>query len=365
MLAVIASIRKLDQDAEILFVCSGKEFEIDLLKKSGINYKIIPSGKFRRYGRGLKELIDFKTQLQNIKDLSKTLSGYKYSRKIIKQFKPDVVFIKGGHVGLPIGIAAARLKIPYIIHESDAVMGKANSLLSKKASVVAVSFPVEAYSQVSNPNLYFTGNPVRPEYYVNSTEGLEKPKEQKPNIFIFAGSQGAEAINSMVFENIELILKSFDVLHITGESGVERARFIKHRLPKELKKSYEPHGFLSDEMVAAYKWSDIVVARAGMNSLSEIAAMSKPAIIIPLPSSTNNHQFKNAEFLAKQGAIRMLDQSKIEGKGLVNEISKLANDGKAMNYLSSSIHKFFKPEAGTDLAKIIIAVANKKLRKEG
>ena len=169
----------------------------------------------------------------------------------------------------------------------------------------------------------------------------------------------------MVFENIELILKSFDVLHITGESGVERARFIKHRLPKELKKSYEPHGFLSDEMVAAYKWSDIVVARAGMNSLSEIAAMSKPSIIIPLPSSTNNHQFKNAEFLAKQGAIRMLDQSKIEGKGLVNEISKLASDDDAMRYLSTSIHKFFKPEASTNLAKIILAVANKKIRKEG
>jgi len=344
-------------------VCSGKQFEIDLLKKSGINYKIIPSGKFRRYGRGIKEFADFKTQFQNIKDLSKTLGGYRYSRKIIKQFKPDVVFIKGGHVGLPVGIAAARMKIPYIIHESDAVMGKANSLISKKASVVAVSFPVEAYSNVSNPNLYFTGNPVRPEYYVNSAEGSKKPKEQKPNILIFAGSQGAEAINSMVFENIELILKSFDVLHITGEAGVERARFIKHRLPRELKKSYEPHAFLSEEMVAAYKWSDIVIARAGMNSLSEIAAMSKPSIIIPLPGSTNNHQYKNAQYLAKQGAVRMLDQSKIEGKRLINEISKLAGDKDAMRYLSNSIHKFFKPEASTDLAKIILAVAKKSEKR--
>jgi len=364
VLAIIASIRKLNKEAEVLFVCSGKDFELDLLKKNNINYKIIPTGKYRRYGRGkFVELIDVKTQILNVKDFGRTIKGYKYSRKIIKQFKPDVIFLKGGHVSLPVGLAASRMNVPYVIHESDIVMGKANKVLSKKASAIAVSFPVEAYRDIKNTKIYFTGNPVRPEFYINAELKPKLKKEQKANIMIFAGSQGAESINNVVFENIELLLKNFDVLHIAGRAGVERARFVKHRLPKELKKSYETYDFLSDEMVAAYKWADIVVARAGMNSLSELAALSKPSIIIPLASSTNNHQFKNADYLAKQGAVRMLLQSDLEGKRLVNEISKLASDQKAMSYLSTSIHKFFRPNASTAIAELILKLGigiNKK-----
>ncbi len=361
VLAVIASIRKLNPEAEILFVCSGKSQEVSLLKGAGVNYKIIPSGKFRRYGRGyLREAIDIKTQIQNASDLGKTLRGYSYAKRIIKDFKPDVIFIKGGYVGVPVGRAAAKLKVPYIIHESDVVMGKANKMLSKKATAIAVSFPVEAYADVKNSNLYFTGNPVRPEYYINSDIKAKAKKEQKPNIMVFAGSQGAEFINEMIFENIELFLKNFDLLHITGEQGIERARVVRHRLPAEYKKAYEPYGFLTDEMIAAYNWADIVVARAGMNSLSEIAALSKPSIIIPLPTSTNNHQLKNAQYLVKLGAVRMFEQSDLGGVRLINELSKLINDPKSMEYLKTSIHKFFKPNAATDLARIVIGLANKR-----
>jgi UDP-N-acetylglucosamine--N-acetylmuramyl-(pentapeptide) pyrophosphoryl-undecaprenol N-acetylglucosamine transferase len=361
VLAVIASIRELNPDTEILFVCSGKDYEIELLKKSKIDFKIIQSGKYRRYGRGfIKEALDIKTQAQNVRDLGRTLRGYSYAKKIIKDFKPDVIFIKGGYVAVPVGRAASSLGIPYIIHESDSVMGKANTMLSKKASAIAVSFPKEAYKDVDSERIYFTGNPVRPEYYVAADRKVAHHKEQKPNILIIGGSQGAESINQTVFDNIELFTKNFDVLHITGEQGIERARYMRHKLPKELKKSYEPHGFLANEMVAAYNWSDIVVSRAGMNSLCEIAALSKPAIIIPLESSANNHQVKNAEFLAGHGAIRILRQQEVEGVRLVNDISKLWTDKSAMQYLSESIHKLFKPEASVNIAKIILAIATKK-----
>jgi len=364
-LAVIASIQKLNPNAEILFVCSGKDFEVDLLDDSGIKYKVIPAGKFRRYGRGvLRESVDLKTQIQNIKDLGKTIKGYNYSRKIIKQFKPDAVFIKGGHVGLPIGMAASKLGVPYVVHESDAVMGKANKILSKKASAIAVSFPVEAYAEITNPRLYFTGNPVRPEYYIGADAKPKSKLEQKPNIMVFAGSQGAESINDIVFDNIELLLKNFNILHIAGDRGIERARVVRHRLPAELKRNYEVYGFLTDEMIAAYNWSDIIVSRAGMNSLSEIAALSKPAIIIPLPSSTNNHQMKNAAYLANHGSIRLLKQDDAMGMGLINEISKLSSDRDAMSYLAQSIHKLFKPHASSDLAKIVLSLASKNSRSK-
>lgn len=360
-MAVIASIRALNKEAEILFVCSGKSQEIDFLNSHSIDYKIIPSGKFRRYGRGpFKEALDVKTQSKNLADVARTLRGYIYSRKIIKQFKPDVVFVKGGYVGLPVGLAANSLKVPLIIHESDIVMGKTNSMLAKKAKFVAVSFPTDAYRGLDPSKLRFTGNPVRPEFYPDSDSKPHTPNKQKPNIMVFAGSQGAESINSNIFENIEILTKNFHLLHITGEQGIERARFVKHRMPKDLQKFYDPIDFLTKEMAAAYKWSDVVVARGGMNSLSELAALSKPAIIIPLPSSTNNHQFKNASYMAQHGAVRILDQSSVKGLGLVNEISKLFDRPETLKYLSQTIHKFFKASAALDIARLIIATAQEK-----
>ena len=128
-------------------------------------------------------------------------------------------------------------------------------------------------------------------------------------------------------------------------------------MPKDLQKSYDPVDFLSKEMSAAYKWADVVVARGGMNSLSELSALSKPAIIIPLPSSTNNHQFKNASYMAKHGAVRILDQSNVKGLGLVNEISKLFDRPETIKYLSETIHKFFRPSAALDIARLIISTA--------
>lgn len=325
---------------------------------NGIDYKIIPSGKFRRYGRGpIKEIFDVKTQSKNAVDMARVLKGYIYSKKILKNFKPDVVFIKGGYVGLPVGLASHKLNIPVVLHESDIVLGKANATLSKKAKALAVSFPVEAYRGIDSSKLKFTGNPVRSEFYPASDYRPYSTNKQKPNIMIFAGSQGAEAINANVFENIDIFTKNFHVLHITGEQGIERARFVKHRMPKDLQKSYDPVDFLSKEMSAAYKWADVVVARGGMNSLSELSALSKPAIIIPLPSSTNNHQFKNASYLAKHGAVRILDQSNVKGLGLVNEISKLFDRPETIRYLSETIHKFFRPSAALDIARLIISTA--------
>jgi len=363
VLAVIASIRALHKDSQILFVCSGKPNEIALLEANNIDYKIVPSGKYRRYGRGfLHEITDLKTQFQNIADVPRVARGYSYSRKIIRQFKPDVVFIKGGYVGLPVGMAATRAGVPIVLHESDIVMGKANSRLAKSAAAVAVSFPTSSYETKFKDKLKYIGNPVRPEFYPSSDSKPNKINKQKPNILIFAGSQGAEAINNNVFENLELYCKSFNLLHITGEQGIERARYMQHKLPRELKEFYQPFDFLTKDMIAAYNWADLVISRGGMNSLSEIAALSKPSIIIPLPSSTNNHQYKNAEFLAKQGAVRMLVQDKINGLGLINEISRLVDDQQAVQYLSETVHKFFNPKASLDLARLILASAKREVR---
>jgi len=324
-----------------------------------VEYKAISAGKFRRYGRGKwKELSDLPTQFKNIQDAGKISRGFLQARKIIRSFRPDVVFIKGGYVGVPVGLAAARAKVPIVLHESDVVMGKANQVLSKYAQKIAVSFPVEAYEKNLQPKLVFTGNPVRAEFAKQAASySYDKPSnEQKPNIFLFAGSQGAAGLNDIVFENIELILKHANLLHVAGEQGIEQARVVRHRLPRELQANYEVHSFLKSEMAQAYLWADVVVARGGMNTLAELAAIGRAAIIIPLPSSTNNHQLKNAQYLARSGAIRLMPQNEVTGMKLMSEISRLDEDREAKQYLEQTIHKFYVPDSASDIAQLISSV---------
>lgn len=343
----------------MLFVCSGKSIEVNLLRQSGIDFKVIAAGKYRRYGRGkLAELTDIPTQWQNLRDSGKIVRGYLQARKIIKSFQPDVVFIKGGYVGVPVGYAAAKAKIPLILHESDVVMGRANQFLSKYAQKIAVGFPVDAYSAELENKLVFTGNPVRSDFVENAanTERRMPLNKQKPNIFLFAGSQGAADLNRIVWENIEPIVKSCNLLHVTGEQGIEQARVVRHRLPQEMQRNYEVHSFLKSEMAQAYQWADVVVSRAGMNTLAELAALSKPAIIIPLPSSTNNHQLKNAQYLARAGGIRLMPQHELTGLKLMHEISQLVENDEAREYLQTTIHKFYQPQATSHIAQLISSI---------
>ncbi len=342
-------------DAEILFVCSGKPVEVGLLEQSGIDYRVVSAGKYRRYGRGkLAELADVPTQMQNLRDAGKIIKGYVQARKIIRTFKPDAVFCKGGYVGVPVGLAAAKAHVPLVVHESDVVMGQANRFLTKYAQKIAVSFPLDAFDERLRHKLVFTGNPVREDFIETAAQATPvKHTIQKPNIFMFAGSQGAAALNQLIFENIELIVKNCNLLHVAGEQGIEQARIVRHRLPAELQGNYEIHSFLKSDMALAYVWADVVVARAGMNTLSEIAAVAKPSIIIPLPSSTNNHQLKNAQYLARAGAIRLLPQDDITGLKLMNEITSLVEDTSARVYLQESIHKFYVPEAASRIAQLI------------
>lgn len=340
-------------------MCSGKSIEVNLLDQSGVDYKVISAGKYRRYGRGkVAELLDVPTQWQNFKDSGKIVRGYLQARKIINTFQPDIVFVKGGYVGVPVGYAAAKAKVPLVLHESDVVMGQANRFLSKYAQKIAVGFPIDAYAEELKDKLVFTGNPVRSDFVKNAAkvQRREPLNKQKPNIFLFAGSQGAADLNRLVWENIELITKSCNLLHVTGEQGIEQARVVRHRLPQELQGNYEVHSFLKSEMVQACLWADVVIARGGMNSFAEIAALSKPAIIVPLPSSTNNHQLKNAQYLARAGAIRLMPQHELTGMRLMNEIGQIIENDEAREYLQATIHKFYQPEATSHIAQLISSV---------
>lgn len=348
-----------DRAIEVLFIGSGTELELNLADKYNIQYRHIATGKYRRYSRGWKtELTDVKTNQKNIIDLVKFSRGYFQARKIIRQFKPDVVFTKGGYVSVPIGLAASSKKIPLIIHDSDAIFGMSTRILASKAHKIAIGFPKSVFQDyVFVDKLVFTGNPVRKELLSGSVKRAERVfmlDKTKPTIMLFGGSQGASALNSVIFAGLDLLLVDYNIIHHTGPDEIEQARIIAHKLPEKLKNRYRPYEFLRSEMTDALFLSDIAIIRPSASSIAEVAAHSKPTIAIASPFSANQHQQKNAEVLEKMGAIRVIDQAKLTPISLKSEIDRILSNDKTKKYLQSNIHKFWVPDAAEKIANLIL-----------
>lgn len=363
ILAVLEELKRLDKNLEVLFIGSGGPMEQKILAGAGIEYVRIPAGKFRRYGRKFYEAaIDARTNWKNFKDFFKFNGGVFRAYQLVRKYKPDVVFVKGSYVGLPVGLAAKWLKIPLVLHDSDTVLGMTNKILSKSAKTVATGFPIEFYREYGLKNLVFTGNPLRRSAIEGSKQEARlhfEIKEQKPNVLIFGGSLGAQNVNHTVFDHMEQFARRYNVVHVVGEAEIERARFLASKLPKELETSYRPYSFLKQEMGLAYSLADVVVSRGGANSLAELMHWAKPAIVVPLPTAANNEQTKNAQYLARAGAVRVLPEKGLTGMRLLNEIEKLFAAPKDMRYLSATIHKYAKPDAAKELAEIIFSSGQK------
>lgn len=360
ILAMLEELKSYNKSIEILFIGSGGSIEKKILEGVGLQYVQIPAGKFRRYNRSIiQAALDVKTNWKNTKDFFRFNAGILKAHKILRKFDPDVVFVKGGFVGLPVGIAARRLKLPLVIHESDLSFGMTNQFLAKFADKIAVGFPLEFYRQLPHKNLVYTGSPIPRSSLVGDKKSAKlyfKITEEKPNIFITGGSQGAQPINKVIFDSLELLARNYNLIHQTGEGDIERARFLASRLKPAEKKSYRPYSFLKTEMGLAYALADIVISRAGANALINLAAWRKPSIIIPLPSSAQDHQSENARLLARAGAIRMMPQANLTGLRLASEIDGILKNKEAQAYLAEGIHKFYNQDAAGDLAKVIYDV---------
>lgn len=344
---------------DILYIGSGNTLEKDLVKKYHLTYKHVSSGKYRRYRRGWKkEITDLQTNKKNAIDALRFTKGYFQSNRILRSYKPDVVFTKGGYVTVPVGLAASRLKIPLITHDSDAVFGMSTRILAPRAQTIATGFPENVFADTPyKDKIVFTGNPVRKELLSGSLTRAKQTfnfNSNKPVVLIFAGSQGATAINEVVFEGLEIILKNYNVVHHTGANDIEKARFLAHNLPSSLQESYKPFDFLALELADALFYADIVIGRAGANSIAEIAAHSKPAILVPSPYAANNHQQKNAEVLERMGAARILQQDDLSPIRLISEIDKILTNPKVKKYLQKSIHELWVPDAAARIAHLLI-----------
>jgi len=256
-----------------------------MVEKAGISYKSVACGKLRRY-----------FSIRNLIDIFKVPVGIIQAHFILKKFKPDVVFSKGGFVSVPVVIAGSWMEVPVIIHESDVRPGLANRICARYADKICISFDeTKKYFAKYSRKIVYTENPVRKSILQGEAEkgykftGLNK---HRPIILVMGGSQGAQQINDLVRSGMNELLKRFQIVHICGRGNLDISLH---------KKGYVQYEFLNEQMKDVYAISELVVTRGGANSLAEIAALKKKALVIPLgTAASRGDQIENAQMFARK-----------------------------------------------------------------
>lgn len=309
-LAIAGYLRSLDSEIRIVWIGNSRGMDSRIVEKSGSVDKFygISCGKLRRY-----------FSLQNFFDVFKILGGLISSVFVLIKERPAVLFSKGGFVSVPPCYAAAFLKIPVWTHECDFSPGLATRLNSKVAKRVFFSYEEtkEFFRGRDASGFSVSGNPIRGEFFTADGERglkfLNLKKSAKPILLVLGGSGGARQINNLVSRNLEFLCENFTVVHQTGDNVADAGNeATEKRLEEE--KRYFPHKFIYNEMCDVVSCADVILSRAGANSIWEAAICKKPMLLIPLEGEgTRGDQVENAEYFAKNGAAAVLRNSRLQG----------------------------------------------------
>jgi len=342
-------------------------------KGSFIRVRRLPAGKFHRYsGWKLKDYFrHFDTTLKdiifgNILGFFGFIAGIitSFFRMLKKSTRPNVIFLKGGFVGLPVGIIAKLFRIPYVIHESDAVAGLANRILMKKATKVAFGIPPSEEVLKAHPNYVWTGIPVGPEYRsVTPARVLSLKKafsfnSEKPLVVITGGSQGSENLNEATRQILPELLKFTSVGLVAGRKHYENMVDLK-RYENWEKASLESNfrmwefNTAMNELMGA---ADVVVSRAGATTIAELAALKKAVILVPFERLPGSHQVRNAERLKSAEAVEVIYDSKMMDNpdDLLALIKHLVKSPRLCADMADRLHKEARADAAHRLAELIL-----------
>lgn len=304
-LSLIPRLREAGYDIHYIGTENGIEHEM-IAKIPDITYHAVKSGKLRRY-----------FSLQNFTDPFRVIAGAFQSVHLMHKLKPDVLFSKGGFVSVPVVIGAWLCGVPAVCHESDLTPGLANRICTKFAKKVATTFPECA--KAIGPKGVHTGTPLRPELFKGSRAtglALAGFDGSKPVLLMTGGSLGAQSVNKCLRESLPELLPHMDVLHLCGKGNLDEG----------LKDTpgYCQKEFLSAEMPDALAVADLVLSRAGSNTLSELLALHKPMLLVPYPlGASRGDQIENARSYQRQGLARVLMQEDMTPRTMTDALLKL------------------------------------------
>ena len=292
---------------EISYMGSYDGIEKKLIADYEIPYYGISTGKLRRY-----------FDPKNFTDPFRVIKGFGEAKKILKEIKPDVVFSKGGFVSVPVVRAAAALKIPCIIHESDMTPGLANKLCIPVAKKICCNFP-ETLNHLPEGKAVLTGSPIREELSKGNKLAAYEVcgfTANKPVIMVIGGSLGSVAINKAVREALPSLLNDFQVVHICGKEKIDNLLLTT--------KGYHQFEYLKAELKDIFAMADLVISRAGANAICEILALKKPNLLIPLPAgSSRGDQILNAASFEAQGYSMVISEDDLTKELLISKIQEL------------------------------------------
>ena len=288
----------------------------------------IPSGKLRRY-----------FSMKNFSDIFKIAGGFFKAYHILHREKPSVLFSKGGFVSVPPCLAARFLKIPVFTHECDFTLGLANRINFKSAKTMFVSYEEtrNRLADAQKGRVVVTGNPVRPIFYntdpARGEEFLGLEKNHKPVLLVLGGSAGAKQINDLVYNNIDWLCQNFTVVHQTGLVNGDDDKSVEL---KSAYKEYKPYNFIYDQMPDVVSAADIILSRAGANSICEAAVLSKPMVLVPLcGSGTRGDQVDNAKFFKEQGGAEILLGEEADSEHLKQALNNMIIPENREKYASA------------------------------
>lgn len=354
-LAVASYIREQNQNTEILFVGTKDHMESRLVPNAGFDFKTIDISGFRRS-------FSPSAIAHNIKTVAKLVKSEGESKKIIKEFKPDVCVGFGGYVSGPVLEEAVRMGIPCCIHEQNAFPGVTNKTLAKKVNKVMLTVEDAKKHLDAKGEVVVTGLPVRGEI-LNSNKDFSRAelglKEDKPLVLSFGGSLGAAPLNEAMFDILLNNAESEKYYHIhsVGTNGTEYLeKFEKAGFKNGKKGTVEVRQYI-DNMDVCMSAADLVIGRAGASSLSEIEALGKASVLIPSPYVAENHQYHNAMALVNRNAARILEEKDLTSDSLNKLIDELLSNKEELKNIENNAKSMSVSDSREKIADIIISLA--------
>lgn len=343
-LAIINKIKEREPDSEFLYIGTHNRMEKEIVPKYGIPFETIEIYGFYR-----------KQIWKNFKTLKCFWNGYSKCKKMIKQFKPDVVIGVGGYVTGPVLYAAHKCGIKTFIHEQNSVPGVSNLFLSKFVTKIGVSFK-SSMKEFPEYKTIFTGNPcsenaLKAKPVDKKTLGLSPNKKL---VLFVMGSLGSTKVNERLERTMSLFNgKDYEILYVTGKESWEEMK--KKKFPKNVK--LVPY---IDGLSGVMKVTDVMVSRAGASTLSEIIALKIPSILIPSPYVPNNHQFKNAMDLVEKNAAILIEEKDLKGDIIVRNIDSLFHDSKKVSEMKRNLTELSVPNSAEKIYNILKEMVNLK-----
>ncbi|MER7997908.1 UDP-N-acetylglucosamine--N-acetylmuramyl-(pentapeptide) pyrophosphoryl-undecaprenol N-acetylglucosamine transferase [Streptomyces sp. NPDC095613] len=345
---------------DVLWIGTPDGLEARVAPAEGIAFTTVVTGKIRRSANPLKMISP-----ANVRDMARVPLGVAQARKIVTDFRPDVVLATGGYVAVPAGLAARMCKRPLVLHEQTVRLGLANRKLAGATARIAVSSEstLPLLAEAVRPAAVVTGNPVRPEILAGHAEkaiaalGLAGFDRRLPTLYVTGGAQGAQQINNVIRDALPWLVERANVVHQCGPANVEGLRASASALPPSLAGRYYLTGFVGPELPDVLALADVVVSRSGAGTLAELTALGKPAVFVPLASSAGNEQAHNAQHLEDAGAAVALT-GEVTADRLQNALEPLLTDPARRKGMAEAARAHGRPDAADRLVDVLLSAAS-------